>query len=321
MSLKRFLLVGYIILMTLIFSTVFILSQFIIPPLNTFTYYFIRTGIGAIFLLIVLKFKGLLSQCLLFFKENIRKILFFTLVTNMGAILLIFAGTPYTSASNQTVVQNFSLVTVVFLNFILYRKIPHKNIAIAVVLNVIGMFLVLSPIDISSNPMLIGDLLTIAGVAVGAYSSIYQKKNLIDKTNPLILTFAMCIFPASFLFILLSIFSGPLQFSSILLLDGTQWLIMVWFGIMIAALGYSIVNAIYSFKGVTPEIMGIFSSLNPIAGVILSVIVFQEDVMIWNLIGMILVLTSTFIAQMMSKNQSNPHLPKIERETSSSEQI
>ena len=282
----------YMLTSTFLFSTVFIFSQQIIPPLSTYSYLFLRSLLGAIFLIIYIFIAKLYSSLKQALKDHWKDLLVISILFHMVPLLIVFFATGFTSAANQIIINNMNLSFVVLINLFVYKKKPTSMLIVAVILNFVGVLLVLFPLDFKENSTLLGDIIMIIGVFVGAFFPAWNKR-VANKTDPIVLGFFLNFFPAIFLLPFM-FFVG--QAESIFQLDMIGWFYILWIGIGISAIGYCVGNAAYKDKALTPEIYATVTTLMPVIGLILSLVVFGEQITWINFIGAIIVISSIYIA-------------------------
>jgi len=285
-----------------LFGTVFVFSKQVIPPLNTVTYFFLRSVIGTIFLSTVLFGLKSFGAFISTFKQNWKYLLFNSLVLYTGSILLVFAGTPYTTASHQVIINNFYIVIVILISTGIYHQKPSKYMTLGSVINFIGIMLLILPLDLATNPTLMGDLITIGGVILAAVFN-FSFKKMSQKMHPLHVSLILCLFPGIFLLALMLVL-GPFTYGLLSFqLSPLQWFYICWLGIGLTGLGNTVMSIVYKDKAMTPERMGFISTLYPIIGVAISVAFFGESLTVFAIIGMILVLSSLFIANITKKEE------------------
>jgi drug/metabolite transporter (DMT)-like permease len=279
----------------LLFSTIFIFSKLIIPPLSPFTYMLLRSGFGTLALLCIL---GATKSfhVLKTWKSNWRDVFLFSIAFHLLPLIIVFVSTSMTSAMNQVIINNMSLAFVVCLNLLIFKIKPKKLLVIAVTINFFGAFLVIWPPDISQNPSLIGDVIMVVAVLIGSLFPIFNKR-LTGKVHPLALSFAINLFP--FLAMLPALIV-PGQIDTIVQLGTVDfgWLSIMFIGIGVSGVAYLAGNKAYEDKAMTAELYNTFITLTPVLGILWSLL-FGETIDPINYIGAALVIVSVFIANRM----------------------
>jgi drug/metabolite transporter (DMT)-like permease len=250
-----------------LFSPVFLFSKFVIPPLNAFSYMFVRSAFGTAFLSVVLFSRKLFGSFLSLLKQCWKDVLIFSLVFHLLPLILVFVSTPITSPTDQVIINNMNLAFVVIINRFFFRVKAPRYMALAVAINFAGALLVLWPLDFSQNPNLIGDIIMIAAVFVGSFFPIWNTK-LATKADPAVLNFTINFFPA--LVLLPIVFLGG-NAKSILDLSSLGWFYIAFIGIGISGIAYFCLNQGYLDPAMTPEHMSLFTTLIPVFGLALSI--------------------------------------------------
>ncbi|MHA1371154.1 MAG: DMT family transporter [Promethearchaeota archaeon] len=294
----------FIFTAVILFGTLFIFSKQVITPfgpLNSFSYLFMRSSFGSIFMFSLLLCKRLLGELVDNFKQYFKDILIMTSCFHLLPLIIVFLATPHTSASNQVIINNLNLACVVIINFLLFGKVPTRNLIISVILNFFGILLVLMPLNLQTNQTLIGDLLMIVAVVIGAFFPIWNKR-LAKVTNPLILGFYLNTIPAIILFPFVFILNLAPSYTQ---LNLTQWFYMIWIGVGVSGIAYTLGNAAYKDKDLTPELYSTFTTLIPVIGLGLSLLIFKEHLEWYNLVGSAIVILSIYLAQRTKPDKSS----------------
>lgn len=276
----------------LLFSTIFIFSKLIIPPLSPFTYMWLRSGFGTLSVLCILaatrSFHVLKS-----WKTCWRDVLLFSLAFHLFPLIIVFLSTPLTSATNQVIINNTSLAFVMILNLVIFRVMPSRMLVIAVAINFCGILLVMWPLDFSQNPSLIGDIIMAAGVMAGAFFPIFNKR-LTGKVHPIALAFSINLFP---FLALLPVLLVPGQFDTIITLGTVDfgWFSIAFIGIGVSGVAYLSGNKAYQDKAMTAELYNAFITFVPVLGVLWGYLL-GEVIDPVNYAGAALVIVSIIIA-------------------------
>jgi drug/metabolite transporter (DMT)-like permease len=293
----------FLFLMILIFSPIFIFSKQIIPPLNSVTYLFWRYFIATLFYLVLLSITHTFQRVWALFRQYPKDIFVLGIVLQTIPLLLIFAATPFTTASNQIIINNFTLAAVIIFNRLIRKKSPGKLLITAALLNFAGILLIMWPLNFAQNPTLVGDLLMLLGVILGSLFVI-KMKYVAEKIPSLDISFFLSILTSSSLFLVMIIFFPASLNPLALNLSPIQWFYLLFLGIIVSGFGYWIVAQIYSDPNLSPSTISLFSSLIPIGGFILSITIFGESLYFINAVGAILVLLSVFLGS-RDRSQTN----------------
>jgi drug/metabolite transporter (DMT)-like permease len=274
------------------FSTIFIFSKLIIPPLSPFTYMLLRSGFGTLAVLCILGATRSF-HVLKTWKSNWRDVLLFSLAFHLFPLIIVFVSTSMTSAMNQIVINNTGLAFVVCLNFLLFKIKPKRLLVIAVATNFFGAFLVMWPPDITQNPSLVGDVIMVVAVLIGSLFPIFNKR-LTGKVHPLALSFAINLFP---FLAMLPVLLVPGQIDTITSLGTVDfgWFSIMFIGIGVSGVAYLAGNKAYEDKAMTAELYNTFITLTPVLGILWSFL-FGETIDPVNFVGAALVIVSILIA-------------------------
>ncbi len=272
-----------------LFGTIFIISRKIIPPLNTISYIALRSLIGAatIFVFMLLRRQ---KRCWFDLKTMLtsdwRRLLIFTLLFHAGSLLLVFWATPYTTAGNQAVLNSFFSPLTVVVNLLFFRAQPSRKIVIAVIISTIGVLLVIYPWSFTANRLLFGNLLVLAGMVLGAFDNIFYNKmsKLYDATA---LTFILSLLPGLFLLPFIFI-SG--QGAAICNLTLNEWLLLLYLGVGVNAVGYGAVSLLYAQPLMTAEKFAVLSGIVFVTGFLAGITICGERYHTVNVLGVILVI-------------------------------
>jgi drug/metabolite transporter (DMT)-like permease len=218
------------------------------------------------------------------------------------SFILMFHGTPYTTSTNQSLLNSFCAVIVVFINLVVYKKKPSNNIAFSVIITTIGVIMVLLPLNLTENDTIIGDLFTLASMIITAFYSIQNEKLMKRKPNSLFIVMATNLFTIIVLFPLIFIDN---QIYVIISLSIEQWMVIIWLGISISGFGYWINTELYSGKDITAEHVMIFASLIMIFGVILGMVIYNDYLNGWNVFGVLIIIIAVYASQIKERKIKN----------------
>lgn len=290
----------FILIAVVLFGTVFVFSnELIVPlgPLVSLNYLFVRSSLGATFMFALLAVTGRVRSAFSFLKLRWKEVLFFTIAFHLVPLVIVFVASSYTTGANQVIINNLNLSFVVLINFLLYRERPSKLAFVAVGINFAGALLVLWPLDFSTNPNLLGDLIMVAGVFIGAFFPGYNKRIVnmdAGGGDPIALGFflnfipALCLLP--FMFVLQ--LWGPLATMTPL-----HWFYIAWIGLGVSGLAYTLGNAAYQDENLTPQLYSTFTTLIPVIGLLLSVLVYSDEFGWVNIGGAAMIIASILLAQ------------------------
>ncbi|MFX0103092.1 MAG: DMT family transporter [Candidatus Hodarchaeota archaeon] len=281
-----------------IFSTVYVLTKLVIPPLNGFSYVFLRSSFGALFLLSIIAIKGKIRDFGQLIKNHKRELALTGLYLTLS-LVLAFGATPHTTPSNQSLILNLTSVFIILLNYILYKIVPKKIVIVAIALATLGIVLLLSPFEISQNPTFLGDLLMAISTIFGALYTI-QMGFLAKKHASYLLSLSLAIFVMIYTLPFFLILEGPV---SLIKFHPLQWIILALLGIGITGLLYTFSAVILNDPDVTTNIMAIILTLVPVFGTFLGILLYDEQMTFLNILGAIIVVTGVFMVNLLKKKE------------------
>lgn len=283
-----------IIFNIIVFSSIFILSAMLIPDIDAITYLFFRNLIGIAFFIIYFASTKKIKQAFIFFKKNFKDLFWLGGIYYTGSVLIIFYSTPYTTPSNQYLLQNTVLIFVILANIFIIKKNILKKDLLAGLIAIVGSILVLIPFDFILNKTLFGDLLNLAGNLLSAGYILKNKSFSSKESNQgmdkaIFLAFSLSLF-SIILLGPVSIVSGA--YLNVNNLTINQWIILIYLGLFVSGIAYATNSKINQDPAITSEIMGIITILINIMGLLLGIVLFNATYSIINVIGIIFVFTA-----------------------------
>lgn len=249
------------------------------------------SGIGLIAITFIRKDKNIFKLCRN--KHDLFGLIIFSVAGMVGVQYSYFATIQYSNAPTSTILQYLNLVFIIFYFTIKNRRLPYKKEILAVILALIGTFLLatdgnIHKLSISKNALLWG----IIAAFTAAFYTIYPKRLLIKFGSNTIVGFAMLIGG-----ILLSFIYSPFKF------EGSISIYYILAIVFVVIFGTLIPFYLY-FEGVTrikPSEAGILNCMEPLSAAILSVIWLGTKFGIIQFLGMISVLSTVFILSINKK--------------------
>nr|MDO8084861.1 DMT family transporter [Candidatus Sigynarchaeum springense] len=287
---------AFVFVAIFLFSTIFVFSKKIIPPLNSFSYLFIRSMLGTIAFTILLASMRLYPTFMAALRKGWKQLILFALAMHLFPLVLVFIATPMTTATDLTIINNLNLSFVILLNWVIQKKKPTLALVGIVSINFAGAIVIMMPLDFSTNPNLVGDLVMLLAVFFGAFFPIFNKK-LAQDANPFVLAYAINLFP--FLALIPINLAWPGQIGTITALQPLGWFFITWIGVGVSAFAYSLGNLAYKDEGMTPELYSILTTLIPVGGIIWDVALFGTAMTIFRIMGAALVIGSVILAQVV----------------------
>lgn len=249
------------------------------------------SGIGLIAITFIRKDKNIFRLCRN--KHDLFGLIIFSVVGMVGVQYSYFATIKYSNAPTSTILQYLNLVFIILYFIIKNRRLPYKKEILAVVLALVGTFLLATDgnihrLSISKNALLWG----VIAAFTAAFYTIYPKRLLIKFGSNTIVGFSMLIGG-----MLLSFVYSPFKFQgSVSIYYILAIAFVVIFGTLIPFYLY--------FEGVTrikPSEAGILNCMEPLSAAILSVIWLGTRFGIIQFLGMISVLSTVFILSLNKK--------------------
>ena len=275
----------------LIFGTIGIFKKAI--PLPSGTIAMFRGIIGALMLMLILLITG-------------RKISFNTIKKHIGLLIisgafigfnwiLLFESYNYTSVATATLCYYMAPVFVIFASPLLLNERLTVKQLICSLFAIIGMILVSGFFEVGfkNSYELIGVGLGLGAALLYAGVRIMNKKmpevGAFEKTVIQLISAGITIIPYTLLF-------ENISFKSV---STKTILLILILGFVHTAIAYALYFS--SLKSIKAQTAAIFSYIDPIFAIILSVLVLKENMSILTIIGSIIVLGATLISEIKIK--------------------
>tara|TARA_B100000902_G_scaffold242859_1_gene229937 strand:- start:631 stop:1539 length:909 start_codon:yes stop_codon:yes gene_type:complete len=206
-------------------------------------------------------------------------------------IWLLNAGTIYTTAGRSGILINiFPFFVAIFSHFF----VPGDRITavktIGLLCSFAGIFLLfVESIQIEATRYLLGDaMVTLSGLLLGLRQVVL--KLLVQGLHPLQVLF----WQAGIGLPLFVLWSVLFETNVIGQVNWTVWLAVLYQGIIVA--GFCFVLMVTLLRDHSPTSLGIFSFVTPIAGIILSAWILEEEITFWLWISLLLVTIGIIVA-------------------------
>lgn len=281
----------------LLWGTSFIAGKYSYDVFDPYLLVQLRMGIATLFVLPILYKRR--SDVVLSFKMHKKGLLALAFLIYPATFLLQFLGLKYTSASSATTMIGIEPFMVVFMGYFVFKNKTSKMDWVLGALTFIGVLIVAWSSQQDHSINLFGCFLVIVSTIVVAIWVLTSKKILEEVDSSIftaitiLLGFILCIpFTLFFSTTSLSTISSSISISSILAL--------LYLGI-----GCSYLASKFWNKGLelsSANNGGLFLALEPIFGVVFAVLLLNENITGVTLIGVIIVLCSTFYAQAIKKS-------------------
>lgn len=282
----------FLIMATLFWGTTFSFTKYLLEFLDPLTILFIRFFISSLIVLIIFYKKIRLN----IFKIFKNKIFIIFALLHFFAYYLQTEGLKYTSASNTAFITAFSCLMVPLLNFLHFKTKVSKVHTVAVVLALIGIYILSYSFNLPQGFNL-GDLLVFVSALMYAYFIIIMS-SLSKKYSTSLIVFYL-FFTTSMCSLFFN-FGTKVSFSFIFDFKALVSIILLTiFGTIMANLlvtkGQSMVNS---------EKAALIYTMEPIVAVVFAVIFIGEIVTLNLVVGSILVLVGILASIIFDKPSS-----------------
>lgn len=292
----------FAILTVCMWGTTFALSKFLVPdPLSTITFTAIRTLLGFITIIIYFLASGSIRAWWVFFRSNWKYLSFLGVCLYSVSYMVQYLGIQYTDAMNQAIISNTIPFWVVMWNFLVFRRKPDRRFFPAAFIAFIGVVLIeISGTFDLQNGNLLGDLISIGAFALwGAYNVAARK--ILEDNDPIYVTGSL-LFTATIFMVPFSLINGAIP--QILSLDGVSWLLLMYLGVAAIGLAFILWNTALSNKNVPSENISLIIMLNPVVGILTSLLFLGEQMTVQKFLGCVFVFSAIFIVN-YRKNRKN----------------
>lgn len=288
-----------------VWGMTFPFSKLVIPPLSSIMFVFFRSIMGFSFLFLVIMFSKQVKPWINAFKENWWQFALLALIPYCFSYVLQFHAIQFTTAINQSITAQTSILWVVVMNFIFFKQKPSLKFLIAVFVAIFGVFLLITNQGFQFSPETIkGDLLSLAAFISWASYSTFSKP-FSENTNPLFVITSVFLFGFIYLLPIAIWQKGFIQIHDF---DGFQWGIFLYLGIICTGLAYWLHMKSMAHPDIKSEHIVYFGLLMPIVSTVFSLITSDEE-LTWRIVfGGILVLLSVVIVLTKPKKPKNHEL-------------
>lgn len=279
-----------LILSMIIFSTIGIFVKFIPLPSGVIATF--RGLIGGIFLYILLKIKNEKININLV-KNNIKWLLLSGFLIGLNWILL-FEGYNNSTVSIVTLFYYLCPIFLIVLSIIFYKEKITKKKIYCILIALIGMILVSGILKGGLNNIsqikgiIYGSLAGLCYAFVVLLNKKLYKLNSYDKTIIQLLVAGSIVLPYGLLE--LSIVNKNNIEVNIMVI-----ILLIFVGIVHTGLAYSIY--FNSLKDLRAQTIAILSYLDPVIAIFLSTVILREKLGIFEIVGAILILGSSYISE------------------------
>lgn len=280
----------YFIISMIIFGTIGIFVRFI--DLSSSEIALLRGSIGSFFLLaLIIVSKQKISWTNI--KKNISLLLFSSFALGVNWIFL-FQAFKHTTIANASLSYYFAPVFVIVMSpFVLKEKISFKK-AICIGIAVFGMFLIVQSSGTihTENNSILGIFYGL--IAAAFYATLMLTNKFIKNMNGLETTLIQLTFATIILVPYVFITEG----NNLIHVTGISVICIIILGVIHTGVAFYLFFS--GMKGLKGQSIAALSYIDPVTSLIVSFIVFSENMTVIQIIGALLLLGSTFLSE---KNQ------------------
>jgi drug/metabolite transporter (DMT)-like permease len=251
--------------------------------LSAYEVLFLRALLGACFLFIIIRYKRVSIKLE---PKQVKYLLFAGTVGYTAGLTTLYLAYNYVSVGVATALHYLFPVIVMLIAVLLYKEKLYTAKWIALVLSIIGVYLMTAIGPISLHPT--GVLLGLASAFTFAIYVTGVAHPVIKAIDSLVLAFYVCVISsASSLVLILLRGEGPINLTG----EGLFYVTLVAFFCTALAL-------IFFIRGIHligPSNASILATLEPIVSIVAGVLVFQEKVSFQIGLGCTLVLVAVFV--------------------------
>ncbi len=246
-----------------------------------------RIFTAAVSVLIILLF---MKKVRLPSKRELRFILIGTLFNVVAHHYFLSVGLKATSASNGGLILGMGPLLTTVLAFLFLGSSITMASVVGVVMGFVGVVLVVLK-DGSISSISFGDLAVFISILSQAISFIFISK-ISRSLDPRLMTFYM-LFLGSFLLFVISLITEPTGLSSLSGGSAGIWLVFFASAIIATAVGHMVYN--YAVGQIGAAETSIFINLNPFFALISAAIFLDEQIVIKQIIGFLLIIAGVLI--------------------------
>jgi drug/metabolite transporter (DMT)-like permease len=257
-----------------IWGMTFPFAKIVIPPLGSLSFVFYRSLMGVLFLFPIILINKKLSEFWNVFRANWWRFLLMALVPYGFSYVLQFHAIQFTTAINQSIIAQTSIIWVVIMNFVIFKQKPKLKFLFGVIIGIIGVIILITEKDFSlSSDTIKGDVLSIFAFISWASYSVFSKP-LSEKNDPLFVITAIFMYGTVFLFPLALNDGG---FQQIMDFSFFQWGIMLYLGFVCTGIAYYIHLKALSHPEISSNTVVYFGLLMPIVSTIFSLLTSEDE--------------------------------------------
>lgn len=210
--------------------------------------------------------------------------------------LTLFYGYKHTSISSAVIIYNMCPVYVMLSAPLILKETILKSQVVVILTSFLGLFLIIRNNMIGGYGFMGMALSALSGMIYAAIVLI--NRNIKNRIDNQVATFVQ-IFMAMIVLLPFVIFDGSI--SGVINLDGKAIFFIVTLGVLHTGVAYTLFFSVYEHMQ-SVEIVT-YSYLEPLFGILFSVIFVQEKLTLIQIIGGILILGSTYIGEIIKNRK------------------
>lgn len=309
----------YIILSAVMFSTMEIAGKLIAMEINPFQLNFLRFFIGASILL-PLAIKDLRKREISFNRGDIGYFLFTGLLCVVISMSFFQLAIVHTKASIVAIVFSVNPVFTIPFAYFLLKEQLNKTTILSLFISLVGIACILNPFKINSDVKGIV-LAVLAAVTFSLYSVIGKMRS--ERYGSIVMN-CFTFFAGEFIMliiILLSNISAVVQInkklglsvlSNIPIIQGVEMgniFVIIYLGVVVTGLGY--LFYFFAMDETSATTASIVFFIKPALAPILSLIILQESIPFNTMLGILFILTGSFITFRGKKGKAERKIKEI----------
>ena len=284
-----------LIVTVLIWGSSFAALKIVLDEVTPLGLSFLRSVVATFALILLLGFNEGFAKL----REALReKFLYLILLATAGVVLFnIFQniGIQYTSSGVASVLLATNPLFVLVLGAIFLQERINRNKLIGMTLGFIGVAIIIfggkGIIDFFLSSSFIGNVLVLcSALCWGLY--VIMNKKVLARYSPLLLTASAFIFGSFILFLL---YLSSHDFSAIIHLSTTSWLLVVYLGFISSGVAYFLWN--YALNKTEASRASVFLFLIPVVAILLGKILLAERITFLSAAGAGLVLSGIYLVE------------------------
>ncbi|MFT4021122.1 MAG: DMT family transporter [Acinetobacter sp.] len=280
----------YLTLASFLWGTSFIAGKFAYQSLDPFLLVQLRMMVASIFIL-ALSFKNI-RQMVQVFHHNRWRFILLSFLIYPATFLLQFLGLKYTSASSATTMIGIEPLMIVLLGYIFVKKHTTQYDWILATVAFLGVGMVVGSSQNNSDISVLGCSLVLLATIVVATWVLLSKKMLKHVDGHMFTCITICL--GSILCLPFTLSFSDLNMSHITV---SSFISVLYLGIGCSFLAAKLWNI--GLNRFSANRSGIFLALEPVFGVLLSVILLNEHIDGISLVGILIVIIAAFLSQII----------------------